>query len=133
MSFSSSNVERGFSTINRILTTARISLGKKHVDDLMMIRVNVPTLQHLDANYEEKLVKKATDLYLQQKRYKTHSRTTNFRGKDTTSEDLFLPKKRQCIESNILLCDENYLIIDSDSESDSQKRDSTSDDSETEQ
>ena len=98
-----------------------------------MIRVNVPTLQQLDANYEEKLVKKATDLYLQHKRYKTRSRTTNYRGNDTTSEDLFLPKKRPCIESNILLCDENYLIIDSNSESESEKRDSTSDDSEIEE
>ena len=60
ISFSARNTEPGFSTINHILTTSRVSLGKLHIDDLMMIRINVPILASLDPNYKEKLVQKAT-------------------------------------------------------------------------
>ena len=56
ISFSSSNIEPGFSTINHILTTSHVSLGKLHIDDHMMIRINVPILAGLDPNYKEKIV-----------------------------------------------------------------------------
>ena len=68
ISFSHGNTKRGFSTINRILTTAHVSLGKLHVDSLMMIRINVPILPSLGPNYEKILVKKATNIYLEKKR-----------------------------------------------------------------
>ena len=44
-----------------------MSLGKLHIADLMMIRINVPILASLDPNYKEKLVQKATNIYLEKK------------------------------------------------------------------
>ena len=70
ISFSSSNTECGFSTINCTLTS-RVSLGKLYIDNLMMTRINVPIFASLDTNYEEKLVQKATNIYLEKKRYHT--------------------------------------------------------------
>ena len=69
ISFSSSNIEHGFITINSILPTSPVSLGKLHVDILMMIRVNVPILANLDPNYEEKSIQKSTNIYLEKQRY----------------------------------------------------------------
>lgn len=130
ISCSSSNVERGFSTLNRILTASRVSLGKKHIDDLMMIRVNVPTLTTLDPNYEEKLVQKTVKNYLKKKRYhKTRSNASNkqFKGRDVTAlEDLFLPQKRVRIDENVLLLDEGYLHISDSSGSESSEYDESS-------
>ena len=37
----------------------------------MMIRITVPILVSLDLNYEGKLVQKATNIYLEKKRYYT--------------------------------------------------------------
>ena len=71
ISFSSANAECGFSTINGTLTKSHVSLGKFHVDNLMMIKINVPILASLDPNCEEKLVEKATNIYLEKKRYYT--------------------------------------------------------------
>ena len=114
LSCSSSNVERGFSAINRILTSSRVLLGKKHIDDLMMIRINLPTLSQLDPHYEAKLVQKATDHYLQKNRYHktTSSSSSKSRSEDAAnSEDLFLPIKRACIADNMLLVNEDYKSI----------------------
>ena len=55
--FSFRNVECGFSTVNCILTTSHVSLCKLHIDDLMMITINVSILANLDPNDKEKLVK----------------------------------------------------------------------------
>ena len=71
ITFSHGNTERGFSTINHILTTAYVTLGKLHVDSLMMIRINVPILPSLSPNYEKILVQKTTNIYLGKKRYHT--------------------------------------------------------------
>ena len=99
ISCSSSNVECGFSTLNRILTASCVSLGKKHIDDLMLLRVNIPTLATLDPNYKEKLVQKMVNNYLKQKHYhkaKSNASKKQFKGRDdvTALEDLFLPQKR---------------------------------------
>ena len=48
-----------------------MSLGKLYIDNLMMTRINVPIFASLDTNYEEKLVQKATNIYLEKKRYHT--------------------------------------------------------------
>ena len=80
ISFSSSNVERGFSTINCILTTLRVNLGKLHIDNLMMIRINVPILASL--NYD--------------KRHHTNTKSVQKTVPESSvlaTEDLFLPKK----------------------------------------
>ena len=48
-----------------------MSLGKLHIDDLMMIIINLAIFASFDPNYEEKLVQKATNIYLEKKRYHT--------------------------------------------------------------
>ena len=133
ISFSSSNIECGFSTINRIFTTSHVSLGKLHVDDLMTIRIIVPILASLDPNCKEKLVQKATKIYLEKKRYHTKPKSVRKTVPESSvlaTEDLFLQKKKPKTEVNALLEDENYLVI-SESENDD-KVDEGSKDNETE-
>ena len=134
ISCSSSNVERGFSTLNRILTASHVSLGKKHIDDLMLLRVKVPTLATLDPNYEEKLVQETVNNYLKQKRYhktKSNASKKQVKGCDdvTALVDLFLPQKRARVVNNvnILLIDEGYLEISDSSGNESNKHESLSD------
>ena len=134
ISCSSSNVERGFSTLNRILTASRVSLGKKYIDDLMLLRVNVPTLATLDPNYEEKLVQKTVNNYLKQKRYppkKSNASKKQFKGRNDVIalEDLFLPQKRARVvnNENFLLIDEAYLEISDLSGNESNEYESSSD------
>ena len=57
--FSSSTVERGISTINRELTSTRSSLKNSTLDDLLLLRINLPVLLKRDPEYEQKLVEKA--------------------------------------------------------------------------
>ena len=134
ISCSSSIVEHGFSTLNRILTASHVSLGKKHIDDIMLFRVNVPTLATLDPNYEEKLVQKTVNNYLKQKCYhktKLNASKKQFKGRNdvTTLEDLFLPQKRARVvnNKNVLLIDEGYLEISDSSGNESNKHESSAD------
>ena len=85
-----------------------MSLGKLHIADLMMIRINVPILASLDPNYKEKLVQKATNIYLEKKNIKPKSiRKTVPESSVLAIEDLFKPKKKSKTEVNALLEDEN--------------------------
>ena len=59
--WASSIVERGFSTASRLLVPSCRSLGKDMVNDLLMLRINLPVLKGLDENYEEKLITKAVE------------------------------------------------------------------------
>ena len=110
-----------------------MSLGKKHIDDLMLLRVNVPTLATLDPNYEEKLVQKTVNNYLKQKHYhktKLNASKKQFKGcNDVTAlEDLFLPQKRaQAVNNENVLIDEGYLEISDSSSNESNKHESSSD------
>ena len=58
MEWASSTVERGFSTVNRMLTNIRLRLSKVRLNNLLFLRINVPILTTLDPNYESKLVEK---------------------------------------------------------------------------
>lgn len=97
---SSSTVERGFSTVKRHLTDTRLGLSNESLDELLVLRLNVPVLQKLDPAYEDKLVSKAIDLYLNAPNLKQgrYSNTTTRNSNDETqmvqakdSPDLFLP------------------------------------------
>ena len=48
-----------------------------------MIRINVPILANLDPNYEENLVQKAANHYLEKKRYSTKSKVSKKSVQDT--------------------------------------------------
>ena len=50
MEWASSTVERGFSTVNRMLPNSRLSLSKNHFNNLLMLRIKVPILRKLDPN-----------------------------------------------------------------------------------
>ena len=89
-----------------------MSLGKLYIDNLMMTRINVPIFASLDTNYEEKLVQKATNIYLEKKRYHTKPKSVW----KTVPEWVCLiqkifTKKNSKTEVNALLEDENYLVI----------------------
>lgn len=121
--WASSTVERGFSAASRLLTPSRRSLGKIMINDLLMLRINLPVLLMLDNNYEEKLIKKAVQKYLPGRYHNTKSSSS--KAKPITgglkeceaSEDLFLPIERKDIV-NPLLTDEEYLIFSDNDESD---------------
>ena len=127
-------MERGFSTLNRILTASRVSLGKKHIDNLMLLRVNIPTLATLAPNYEEKLFQKTVNNYLKQKCYhktKSNASKKQFKGRDdvTALDNLFLPQKRARVvnNENVLFIDEGYLEISDSSGNESNEHESSSD------
>jgi len=100
MSFSSSTVERGFSTVKRHLSDSRLSLKNSTLNDLLLLRVNIPVLKRLDPNYEEKLIQKGVKMYLNSpklKRGRYNKTSTSQSQKDRivqpsgTTPDLFLP------------------------------------------
>ena len=119
MEWASSTVERGFSTVNRLLTDTRLRLSKDRLNNLLMIRINVPILTSLDPDYETKLVNKAVDYYLSTKRY--HNTTSAASTADThdfhsmkSSVDLFLPIATRHLNPSQLLQDDSYLVISGD-------------------
>ena len=75
--WSSSTVERGFSTTGRLLTPYRKSLTKVRLDNLLMLRVNIPVLKSLDPNYEENRISKAVASYIPGRYHKTKSKTSS--------------------------------------------------------
>ena len=118
--WASSTVERRFSTASRLLVPSRRSLGKDMVNDLLMLRINLPVLKGLDENYEEKLklITKAVENYVPGKYHHTKSSSSTANTIQTTSvlsEDLFLPIQRRDLV-NPLLADDNDLTISDDDE-----------------
>ena len=76
--FSSSTVERGISTLNRELTSTRASLKNSTLDDLLLLRINLPILLKCDPTYEQKLVEKATSIYQEAKNRRICKPKTKF-------------------------------------------------------
>ena len=117
MEWASSAVERGFSTVNRMLPNARLSLSKVRLNNLFMLRINVYILTTLDLEYESKLIDKAVAQYLNTKRYVSRKKqTTQVKQHQygTSSEDLFLPTIRRQTTTSDLLRNEEYLEISED-------------------
>ena len=96
MEWAYSIVERGFSTVNRMLMNIRLCLSRERWNNLLLLRINVSIFKTLDPNYESKFVDRTVDLYLnKQKRYhstKSNTSTSKSLSSDITGkEDLFLP------------------------------------------
>ena len=77
---------------------SRRSLGKKTANDLLMLRINLPVLKNLDADYEKKLIEKAIDNYIPRKYHHTSSKVSTAKSPQISiysddTEDLFLPEK----------------------------------------
>ena len=66
--FSSSTVERGISTLNQELTSTRSNLKNSTLDDLLLLRINLPVLLKCDPVYDKKLLEKVTCKYQQAKK-----------------------------------------------------------------
>ena len=129
MEWASSTVERGFSTVNCMLPNSRLNPSKNHLNNLLMLRINVPILSKLDPEYEAKLIDMAVSEYLNKQCYVTKSKKTaqvKPHEYDTSSEDLFLLTLRKPNLTSDLLKDENYLQI-SDDESVQEMSDSDND------
>ena len=134
MEWASSSIERGFSRVNRMLPNSRLSLSKSHLNNLLMLRINVPILSKLDPEYEAKLIDKAVSEYLNKQHHVTKSKTAaqvKPHEYGTSSEDLFLSSLRKPNLTSDLLKDENYLqISDNESVQEMSDSDNDSDDSE---
>ena len=134
MEWASSTVERGFSTVNRMLTNSRLSQSKNRLNNLLMLRINVPILSKLDPGYKAKLIVKTVSEYLNKQRYVTKSKkATQVKPHEygTSSENLFLLTLRKPNLTSDLLKDENYLqISDNESVQEMSDSDNDSDDSE---
>ena len=119
MEWASSTVERGFTAVNRMLTKIRLRLSKVRLNNLLLLRINVPILTALDPNYESKLVDKTFDLDLnKQKRYHlTKSSTSSSKSPSscvTEKEDLFLPTPLNLTDHTpapMLLEDDSHLRL----------------------
>ena len=62
-------VERGFSLTRRIITDTRTRLNNKSLDDLLVLRLNVPILKRILGNdYEDKLITKCVSVYTEKRR-----------------------------------------------------------------
>ena len=136
MEWASSTVERDFSTTNRLLTNSRLRLSKTRLNNLLMLRINVPILTKLDPNYESKLVNKAVDIYMSSNRYNKTSSTASSASShnlNTTGlEDLFRPTN-QSLPSSVseLLQDDSYLVISDDEEQEYETRKASLNDSDS--
>ena len=98
-----------------MLTPSRKSLTKTRLNNLIMLRVNVPILKTLDPQYEEKLIARAVATYVRGKYHKTKSKAYTFES--AHSDLLFLSEK----ESEYL-SDDGHLIF-SDSEEEEEEND----------
>lgn len=100
LTFSSSTVERGFSTLKRHLTDARLNMKNKTLDNLLLLRINSPILNNLDPGYEDRLILKAVKKYMQDpvlkkgrynKTSTKYSSTSSHCAQQPGAPDLFLP------------------------------------------
>ena len=109
--WASSTVERGFSTMGRLLTPSRKSLTKVRLDNPLMSRVNIPVLKSLDPNYQEKLITKAVASYIPGRYHKTKSKTssaTKLIYANIKTDDLILTPQRQSAVSSEFLTDASH-------------------------
>ena len=93
-----------------------------------MVRINHPELSTLDPYYEEKLITKAVDMYMETERYhrtknsKQPPKPLNVHSESqlAESEDTFLPTPFSSVRSPNILTEEEFPcpISDSDSEPD---------------
>ena len=113
--WASSTVERGFSITNRMLVPSRQSLSKKRLNNLLMLRVNVPILSTLDPHYEEKLIAKAVELYTPNKYHNTKGKASKATkltyDRSTDIVDLFLPQTQDEYFPSEYLADDGHLIF----------------------
>ena len=125
MEWESLTVERGFSTVNRMLTNIRLCLSKVRLNNLLLLQINVPILATLDPNYESKLVYKTVDLYLnKQKLYHSikcnRSSSKSLSNCVTEKGALFLPTPLNLTNHtpvSMLLEDDSHLqLCDNDFE-----------------
>ena len=125
MEWESSTVERGFSTVNRMLTNIRLHLSKVRLNNLLLLQINVTILTTLDPNYESKLADKTVDLYLnKQKLYHSiksnRSSSKSLSNCVTEKEALFLPTPLNLTDhtpASMLLEDDSHLqLCDNDLE-----------------
>ena len=63
-------VERGISTLNRELISTRSNLNNATLNDLLLLRINLPVLLKCDPVYDRKLLEKVTCKYQQAKQKK---------------------------------------------------------------
>ena len=134
MGWSLSTVERGFSTVKRMLPNSRLSLSKNRLNNILMLWIKILILSKLGPKYEGKSIEKAVSEYLNKQRYVTkRKKATQVKPHEygTSSEDLFLPTQRKPNLTSDLLKDENYLqISDNESVQEMSDSDNDSDDSE---
>lgn len=67
---SSSVVERGFSTLRRILKENRLSMKNDRLSQSLVVRCNLPVLRKLKNDYEKILIQKAVEIYLERKKWR---------------------------------------------------------------
>ncbi|KAK6171748.1 hypothetical protein SNE40_018183 [Patella caerulea] len=120
---SSSTVERGISMLNRLMSHSRTSMNNKTIDDLLVIRINLPLLSSCDPYYESKMVEKAIKLYSEgKKRRKPKAKASHSSISADNTPDIYLPiPSTSIIKGPELLIDEDFLqgLSDKDMDSDS--------------
>ena len=111
-----------------MLTNVRLHLSKVRLNNLLLLRINVPILTTLDPNYESKLMDKNVDPYLnKQKRYhstKSNTSTSKLLSSCITDkEDLFLPTPLYLTDhkpASMLLEDDSHLRLSNNDFEDNQ-------------
>ena len=101
------------------------------MDNLLILRINIPILRELDANYEIKLVNKAVKSYFQKKRYLNtvvgKKSEVVVRSKDgEESENVFLPLSVEIDTNHELLLQDDFALLSDESPADSSSDSSSS-------
>ena len=119
MEWASSTVERGSSTVNRLLMNIRLHLSKVRLNNLLLLQINITILTTLDSNYESKLLDRTVDFYLNKQKcyHSTKSNTSSSKSLSsciTEKEDLFLPTPLNLTNhtpASMLLEDDSHLQL----------------------
>ncbi|XP_064596785.1 zinc finger protein 862-like [Liolophura sinensis] len=123
--WSSATVERGFSVCGRTLTDARTSMSKGTLDDLLVLRINLPSLEKLDSEYETSLVDRAVSQYLSTPRRKSgKAKQVAKSGGSSEPGPAIMPTPFSSSRNPLLEDDSHLYISETDSDADSVSDDS---------
>ena len=125
---SSSTVETGYQACSSMLSKSSFIPKRNILDDVLMLRVNLPTMETLEPDYAKYLVDKSVDLFLSKPREECEKVMKHVRLPNVaTIGSGFLPTPFSA-SANELLEDEEFPVSDSSDSDDEESSDDAEDD-----
>lgn len=120
---SSSMVERGFSTLRRILRENRLSMKNDRLNQTLIVRCNLPILKKLRIDCVDKIINDAVELYLVKKKWRwgiRQQKQNKEKVQDLKSIYGCPPKKRKRIDMSKTPDTTDEIVVSSSSGEDSE-------------